>query len=130
MGTPEPSPQTALDSLTLSWATSTVDPGITVMRVIGRVDGYTQQYLRDELTRAIEKGQRLIVADFLKCSYCDHAGLGVLVHVQVTLRQKKGGLCLTGLSPQLKDAFVLLRLEQILPVAHDERAAVAVLRRQ
>jgi anti-anti-sigma factor len=126
----EPSPQTALDSLTLSWAASSIDPTITVMRVIGRVDGYTHQYLRDELTAAIEKGQRLIVADFLKCAYCDHAGLGVLVHAQVTLRQHKGGICLTGLSPQLKDAFILLRLEQILPVAPDEKAAVVLLRRR
>jgi anti-anti-sigma regulatory factor len=48
----------------------------------------------------------------------------VLVNLQVTLRPRGGGLVLIGVSGQLKDAFLLLRLDQILWVADDEQSAV------
>jgi anti-anti-sigma factor len=62
-----------------------------------------------------------------KCTYCDHAGLGVFVNVHVSLRRAGGALCLVHMSRQLSDAFTLLRLDEVLPVAPDEAAALRLI---
>jgi anti-anti-sigma factor len=123
----EPTTHTARDALVVRHAVSSFHSRVTVVRIAGRVDGYSYTYLRDELGQLVDGGAKFVVVDLTKCSYCDHAGLGVLVTVQVTLRQRRGGLLLTGVSGQLKDAFLLLRLDQVLSVAADEQSAAAEL---
>lgn len=123
----EPSTHTAREALVVRNAVSSFHSRVTVVRIAGRVDGYSYAYLRDELGRLVDNDARFVIADLSKCSYCDHAGLGVLVTIQVALRQRRGGLLLIGVSGQLKDAFLLLRLDQVLSVATDEQSAAAEL---
>jgi anti-anti-sigma factor len=123
----EPTTHTAMDALIVRHGVSSFHSRVTVVRIAGRIDGYSYTYLRDELGQLVDGGARYVIVDLSKCSYCDHAGLGVLVTVQVTLRQRRGALMLTGVSGQLKDAFLLLRLDQVLSLAPDEQTAAAEL---
>jgi anti-anti-sigma factor len=119
----------SLDSVVVVVRPSTIDARATVLSVVGRLDAYTFGYLRDEIAKVVADGERVLIVDLSKCSYCDHAGLGVLVEAQLGLQKQNGGLCMTGLRPQLRDAFTLLRLDQVLESAEDERGAVRVLGR-
>jgi anti-anti-sigma factor len=123
----DPTTHTAFDALVVQRNVSAFHPRVSVLRMIGRIDGYSYAYLRDEIGQVIDEGGRFLIADLTQCSYCDHAGLGVLVNVQVTLRQRRGGLYLIGVSGQLRDAFALLRLDQVLSVAADEQTAAREL---
>jgi anti-anti-sigma factor len=126
----DPTVHTVTDSLVLRHAPSTLDARVTVFTATGRLDGYSYAYLREELATRIEAGQVFLIVDLSRCVYCDHAGLGVLVNAQVSLAARRGGLRLIGLSQQLRDAFLLLRLDQVLSVSEDEASAVAELTRQ
>src|SRR5688572_21351026 len=131
---PDPAPpvvssDTVTDGLLVSKAASATHPRITVVRVAGRVDGYGYAYLREEIARVVDEGARFVIVDLTKCTYCDHAGLGVLVNAQVALSQRRGAMRLVGLSRQLHDAFLLLRLDQMLSIAADEPIAAAELER-
>ena len=122
---PVPGQSTGVESLVITSEPSPIELRVTMVRVAGRVDAYTADYLREQVFQRIDRGQLHLVVDCAKCTYCDHAGLAVLVNAHVALRQKKGAICLTGLNAQLRDAFVLLRLDQILAVAPGEAEAVA-----
>jgi anti-sigma B factor antagonist len=121
----DPSVAAVVDALVVKASPSTVDSRVVMVSVAGRVDGYSCGYFRDEMFKVIDAGQTRIVADFSPCTFCDHAGLAVLVNAHVAVRQRGGALCLTGLNAQLRDAFVLLRLDRTLLVAQNEAEAVA-----
>jgi anti-anti-sigma factor len=119
--------QTGTETLTLSDAPSHFDPSVIVINVIGRIDGYTAEDLKDAIDRAIASGHCRLIANLSKCQYCDHSGFAALLNAQVTLTAKKGGLRLIGLNPQLHDAVRLLRLDDVLLLAADERTAAGEL---
>jgi anti-anti-sigma factor len=121
----DPSVAAVVDALVVKATPSTIDSRVVVLSVAGRVDGYSCGYFRDEIFKAIDAGHIRLVADFSTCTFCDHAGLAVLVNAHVAVRQRRGALCLMGLNPQLRDAFVLLRLDRTLLVAQNEADAVA-----
>jgi anti-anti-sigma factor len=118
---------TSSETLTLARAISRFGQNVVVLGVIGRLDGYTYGDLNDAISRLIDEGQRGVIVDLTKCQYCDHAGLGVLVNAQVALIGKKGGLRIIGVNPQLKDAVRLLRLDDVLSLAADEKTAALEL---
>jgi len=120
---------TSSEMLVVTRTASRFESSVTVITVAGRLDGYTFGEMQDVLSRVMAEGHRLVVADLAKCQYCDHSGLGVLVNAHVALTGKKGGLRLVGLSPQLKDAIRLLRLDDVLSLAADEKTAVLELAR-
>ena len=119
--------QTSSETFCVTRAVSTLDARVVVIGVVGRLDGYSHGELKDVIARVIDEGHRFLVVDLSRCSFCDPAGLAVLVNAQVTLAGKKGGLRLAGLSAQLKDAMLLLRLDSVLSLADDARAAAVEL---
>jgi anti-anti-sigma factor len=126
---PDRSTDTVAEALVVTRSVAPGDRRLTVLRVAGRVDGYGYAYLRDEIAGVIEQGARFLIVDLSGCTYCDHAGLGVLVNAQVALSQRRGAMRLVGLSSQLHDAFLLLRLDQVLSVSADEPTASSELER-
>jgi anti-anti-sigma factor len=118
---PEPS---VSQGLSVMDSPSHLHPSVTRVQVVGRVDGYSYSHLRAELTRVVDRGSTLLLLDLGACLYCDSNGLGVLVNVSVALRQKGGALCAVALSPQIRDAFRLLRIESVVDVANTEAEGV------
>jgi anti-anti-sigma regulatory factor len=86
--------------------------------------------MQDVLSRVMAEATGLSLPISPSASTCDHSGLGVLVNAHVALTGKNGAACdLVGLSPQLKDAMRLLRLDDVLSLAADEKTAVLELAR-
>ena len=121
--------QTINETLIVTHGPSPLDARIVTIRVSGRLDGYSFGELADLLARVIREGRRFLAIDLSQCVFCDHVGLGVLVNAQIAVAAAKGGLRLFGLNRQLKDAFFLLRLDDVLSLGPDERTAVLDLTR-
>jgi len=126
---PETTYSESADILRMALERSAFHSKVFVLRVSGRIDGYSYSDLREELASAIEGGHRWLIVDLTRCVYCDHTGLGVLVNTHVSLGKVKGGIRLIGLNEQLRNAFMLLRLDDVLTISADEKSAAADLAR-
>jgi anti-anti-sigma factor len=120
----EPAPAVTHDGLLVVQRRSTVSADVAVVQIRGRVDGYNYAELRDQLTQIVDAGEQFVLLDFSHCSFCDHAGLGVVLSARTVLNKRKGRLCLTGVNQMLREALLLLRIDTLLPVESNEAAAV------
>jgi anti-anti-sigma factor len=117
------------DRVVVNTGRSATDRRVTVVRVNGRVDGFTYSELRDGLNQVMESGTRAIVVDLAHCGFFDHTGLGVLVSVQSQLASRRGRLIVVGASKRLMEGIALLRIDRMIKVAENEGAAVVELQR-
>ncbi len=65
-----------------------------------------------------------LIVDLSKVPYVDSAGIGSLVGAHVS-RQKGGTLTLVGVSPRVRDALQVTRVEQFLRITDTVEQAVA-----
>ncbi len=65
-----------------------------------------------------------LIVDLSNVPYVDSAGIGALVGAQLS-RQQSGTLTLIGVSPRVRDALHITRVEQFLRIADTVEQAVA-----
>ncbi len=70
-----------------------------------------------------------LIIDLTNVPYVDSAGIGSLVGAHVS-RQSGGTLTLVGVSPRVRDALQVTRLEQFLRIADTVEQAAAAARSQ
>ncbi len=134
-GTPEDTPSSTgaidddsvVETLRIRKDRASSNARVVVLRVVGRVDGYSYPKLRDALSSATDSSDGLIAVDLSACSYCDHTGMGVLLSTQTALVSRGGQLRLFGANAKFRDSLLLLRLESILKLSIGEEAAVEEL---
>lgn len=73
----------------------------TVVHVTGEIDIFTSHALRTRLLHALPYGSGRLIVDVSAVSFCDAAGLAVLVGVQRRARRRGVGIALRGPRPQL-----------------------------
>jgi anti-anti-sigma factor len=112
------------EGLVVSHRRSAVHGAVMVVGINGRVDGYNYAEFREQVNQLIDAGNDLLILDFEKCVFCDHVGLSVVLSAKTALDKRRGGLCLVGVDPKLRDGLSLLRLDTLLAVEADEAAAV------
>ncbi len=70
---------------------------------------YFKQLVLDEVTQ----GSRQFRVDFRETAYIDSSGLGVLVSVAKTIRDRGGDIRLANLNPDLRTLFALTKLDTL-----------------
>jgi anti-anti-sigma factor len=98
-----------------------------VLRVSGRLDARNAQALVQECERLLADGQRNIVLNLADVSFVASSGIGSLLALTETFRDRSGGLHLVRLSPPVRSVVDLLNLGQFLSIAASEEAAVQAL---
>lgn len=83
-----------------------------LIRLEGRLDAASVATARDRLDQ-LENSARL---DFTRLDYIASAGLGLLVAVQIRLRERDQGLVLTGLNPHLREVVALAGFEGVFAI--------------
>jgi anti-sigma B factor antagonist len=81
--------------------------------------------LRDKVRSLIEQGQRKLLLDLGGVSYMDSSGLGELVHVYATMKNKGGVLKLVGLTKRINDLLTITKLVTVFETYDTEAAALA-----
>jgi anti-sigma B factor antagonist len=89
--------------------------------VLGRGD----VALKDKVHSLIQQGYKKLVLDLGGVSYMDSAGLGELVHVYATVKNKGGGLKLVGLTKRLTDLLTITKLVTVFESYDTEAKALA-----
>jgi anti-sigma B factor antagonist len=103
-------------------------PGATVVTLLDhRVsDDGTLQELGRELVRLVEvDGAERLVLDFSRVEFMSSAALGQLIILDKKLKARGGQLVLCHLRPELREIFVLTKLDRLFDVREDEAEALA-----
>jgi anti-sigma B factor antagonist len=94
---------------------STLEGGVTRVRLTGEIDLPVEQDLRQALEELIRRGHTRLLVDLSDVSFIDSSGLGVLLHVQGLLRHR-GGLAVVCPDPAMRGMFELVGLNLLFPV--------------
>lgn len=78
--------------------------------------------LKDKVQSLIQQGHKKLVLDLSAVSYMDSSGLGELVHVYATMKNKGGALKLVGLTKRIHDLLVITKLVTVFE-SYDSQAA-------
>ena len=93
--------------------------GRTVVQVVGDLDVYSADVLRESLVRLVAAGRYDLVVDLRQVAFLDSTGLGVLVSGYKAVRAHGGSLHLVCTARRLLRVFALTGLDTVFPV-HDD----------
>ncbi|MFA6451126.1 MAG: STAS domain-containing protein [bacterium] len=88
--------------------------GVTVINVVGKLNVETYSALKKRLRNIVEEGAKRILLDVSGITEMDSTGIGVMVALLNTVREKGGDLRLAGrFAPQVEEAFNLCGLARV-----------------
>ena len=85
--------------------------------------------LRETIRVLINDGARNFVLNLADVSYIDSSGLGELVSLFTTVRNKQGDVKLLNLTAKAKDLLQMTKLLTVFDVYDDENKAIAALKK-
>lgn len=71
---------------------------------------------KEELYHDLENQTLDLLIDCTNCTFIDSTGLGAIVSVFKRLNENSGTLALRGMSPPVRELFVLTRLDHVLDI--------------
>lgn len=101
----------------------------SVTLVQPRLDAVIANRLKSELIILSGLGQRNIVLDLARCTYCDSSGLSVLLVGNRLCRNAGGVFVLRNLAPQVERLINISHLDSVLAIAYSEEQAQNLLNR-
>jgi anti-sigma B factor antagonist len=102
----------------------------TVVDLSGRLTiGEPVLLLRETVRVLVNDGNRFFVLNLGEVSYIDSSGLGELVSLFTTVRNKQGDVKLLNLTAKAKDLLQMTKLLTVFDTYDNEEKAVAALRK-
>lgn len=87
---------------------------IVVIEPKGKITiGEGDLLLRDEITKLLAENKKLLILDLSDVSYMDSAGVGELVSVFTSVKNRGGSLKLSCLTKKIKDLLTITQLMTI-----------------
>jgi anti-anti-sigma factor len=118
-------PGTARGALALS---ETEDGGIRILETDGRLDSTTAWAMKDRLLAMIESGAQRVIVDVSRAGYIGSAGFWALLLIDRSLRARRGGLALCGVSREFARAIDQGGFASLLNVYASRAEALAAAR--
>jgi anti-sigma B factor antagonist len=107
---------------------STLDRGVTRVRLTGELDIATAPQLRQSLDDLVREGHTRLLIDLSDATFIDSTGLGVLLHTVKQLRRRHGRLAVLCPDPAMRGLFELVGHNLLFPVDETLDRALAHLR--
>jgi anti-sigma B factor antagonist len=102
----------------------------TVVDLSGRLTiGEPVLLLRETVRVLVNDGNRFFILNLGDVSYIDSSGLGELVSLFTTVRNKQGDVKLLNLTAKAKDLLQMTKLLTVFDTYDNEEKAVAALRK-
>jgi len=94
--------------------TNREENGVTIIEPKGKITiGEGDLILRDEITKNLSEEKKKLVLDLGGVSYMDSAGVGELVSVYTSVKNRGGELKLANLTKKIKDLLTITQLMTI-----------------
>ncbi|NAS25864.1 anti-sigma factor antagonist [Herbidospora sp. NEAU-GS84] len=91
----------------------------TVLHLSGDIDISTTAGLRRRILAALDESVEVLVVDMGAVTFCDAAGLGMLLHTQRQAEARGMTLALTRLTPQMTRLLDITELGDRFPILTD-----------
>jgi anti-sigma B factor antagonist len=100
---------------------------VTVIKITGDItlNQGGDVLLKDKVQSLLQQGRQKLVLDLGSVSYVDSAGLGQLVQIHATTKNKGGSLRIVNVTKRLKDLLVVTKLVTVFDSYDSEADAVA-----
>ena len=82
---------------------------VYLIKLKGRIDSDTYKQLDEKVSLALVPSTNTIILDMEEVNYVSSAGLGVIFNLKKTLEENKGSLIISGLKPQVKKVFEVVK---------------------
>jgi anti-sigma B factor antagonist len=89
------------------------DDGVTILRLVGRLNMVTAPQLRSSVADAVAGGRSRLVVDLAQTESLDSSGLGVLINSLKVARQAGGDLRIAAPSEQVGLVLQLTNMERL-----------------
>ncbi len=86
---------------------------IQVVEPSGILDGTKVTLFRDQITKLVDEGARIILIDLKNVTFVDSSGLGALVSALKMVRSVQGRLCICSINAQVKMLFELTSMDRV-----------------
>lgn len=102
---------------------------VTVIEPKGKITiGEGDVLMRDEIQKLLAEDKKSLVLDLSGVSYMDSAGVGELVSVYTSVKNRGGELKLSGLTKKIKDLLSITQLMTIFDTYEDVDQAIGSFR--
>jgi anti-sigma B factor antagonist len=98
--------------------------GVSIIDLDGYLDAHTAPTLESAFTSLIQQMNYKIVVNFRSLSYISSAGLGVFMAFIEKIRENKGDIKLTNMSPKVYNIFDLLGFPLLYEFFDEEAEAI------
>ncbi len=96
---------------------------VSILYIKGYLDAHTAPKLEQEFLQLIEEQNYKIIVNFNELIYISSAGLGVFMGFIETVRENKGDIKLTNMSPKIYRVFDLLGFPTLYDILDREEDA-------
>ena len=90
--------------------------GISIMRLLGRLDSNTSPEFEQKLFATIEDGEKSVIVDFEELDYISSAGLRVLLKAAKELKRSQGKIVLCSMKDYIKEVFEIAGFVSLFPI--------------
>jgi len=90
--------------------------GIITVLPVGPINTETSITLDKEIDKVLAKSVKVLVLDMEEVDFITSAGVGIIVKIKTSLKQKGCEFAMVNLQPQIKKVFEIIRLTSILDV--------------
>jgi anti-anti-sigma factor len=102
--------------------------GVTIFKLVGRVDSEGYMELEQTLHSAVVKGRFQVVLDMEEVEYINSSGLRVLADILTVNRASGGNLHIAAPSKKVRRVFEIVGFYNFFKVYEDTTSAVAAYR--
>ena len=97
----------------------------SILYLKGYLDAHTASELESMLQKLVDEGKYNILVNFKELYYISSAGLGVFMGFIEDVREHKGDIKLSNMSPKIYRVFDLLGFPSLYDIFNDESEALA-----
>jgi len=96
---------------------------VVVLGLVGRL-WILDLPLRDRINELLRDGHRRFVLNIAGVDYCDSSGLGQMISIWTSIRNKNGHMTILNPAKRVQRLFEITKLNAIFEIFEDERNAV------
>jgi anti-sigma B factor antagonist len=89
---------------------------VKVIKLSGNLNATTSQEFRQNITKILEVGVKIVLVDFQDVTFMDSSGLGSLVLAFKTLRAADTKLVICSINEQVRILFELTNMDKIFEI--------------